>query len=226
MTPNLTGKIVVVTGASGTLGQALLDAFAPTRATLAAIVPTEAEAQKIRVPQGADLWAFPADVTDEAAVRDTFDGIADQFGGVDVLLHAVGSWQASPLLDTALEDWRRMLDLNLTSAFLCFREAARRMTGRTGRIIAFASRQGADRAPAEQAAYAASKAGLIRLVESTAAEFQGHITAHAIAPSMLAPDGSENGVSAAAIATLCLRLCTEAGDALNGATLRAYGRTG
>lgn len=226
MTPNLTGKIVVVTGASGTLGQALLDTFAPTRATLAAIVPTEAEAQKIRVPQGADLWAFPADVTDEAAVRDTFDGISDQFGGVDVLLHAVGSWQASPLLDTAFDDWRRMLDLNLTSAFLCFREAARRMTGRTGRLIAFASRQGADRAPAEQAAYAASKAGLIRLVESTAAEFQGHITAHAIAPSMLAPDGSENGVSSSTIATLCLRLCTEAGDALNGATLRAYGRTG
>jgi 3-oxoacyl-[acyl-carrier protein] reductase len=226
MIPNLTGKIVVVTGASGTLGQALLDTFAPTRATLAAIVPTEAEAQKIRVPQGADLWAFPADVTDETAVRDTFDGIADQFGGVDVLLHAVGSWQASPLLDTALDDWRRVLDLNLTSAFLCFREATRRMTGRTGRLVAFASRQGADRAPAEQAAYAASKAGLIRLVESTAAEFQGHITAHAIAPSMLAPDGSENGVSTSTIATLCLRLCTEAGDALNGATLRAYGRTG
>lgn len=226
MQHDLSGKTIVVTGASGTLGHALLDAFAATRATIAAIVPSEADAHRITPPPGADLWAFPADVTNEAAVRDAFDGIAEQFGGLHALVHAVGGWAAAPLLDTSLDEWRRLLDLNLTSTFLCFREAARRMTGQRGHLIAIASRQGADRAPAEQAAYGASKAGVIRLVESVAAEFQGHLTAHAIAPSMLTSDGSESGVSAAQIAELCVTLCGPTADALNGATLRAYGRKG
>lgn len=226
MHPNLTGQTIVITGASGTLGQALVHAFAPTRATIAAIVPTEADARKIVAPAGADLWAFPADVTVEADVRNALDAIVEQFGRLDALVHTVGGWAASPLLDTSVDEWRRLLDLNLTSTFLCFREAARRMTGQAGHLIGFASRQGADRAPAEQAAYAASKAGVIRLIESIAAEFQGHITAHAVAPSMLAPEGSENGVSAAQVAALCVRLCAESGELLNGTTLRAYGRTG
>ncbi len=223
---DLTGKVVVITGASGTLGQALVEAFAPTRATIAAIVPTEADAHRIQPPHGADLWAFPADVTSEGAVRDALDAIVEQFGAMHALIHGVGGWAAAPLLETTLEEWRRVLDLNLTSTFLCFREAARRMTGQRGHLIAIAARQGADKAPAEQGPYAASKAGVIRLVESVAAEFQGHLTAHAIAPSMLTATGSDSGVSAAEVAELCVCLCGSAADALNGATIRAYGRKG
>ena len=223
---DLRGRVVAVTGASGRLGRHLVHTFASQGATIAALVPTEADARAIPFPPGGEGWAFLADVTDEASVRQAFAGIQAQFGGLDVLVHAVGAWEASPLLETTAEAWNRLLALNLTSAFLCFREGARLMTGRSGRLIGIAARQGADRGVAEQAAYSASKAGLIRLVESVAAEFQGHVTAHAIAPSSLADEPGAEGVATADVARLCLALCTGAGDALNGSTLRAYGLNG
>lgn len=226
MNTDLQGRTVVVTGASGLLGGHLVRAFAAHGATIAAVVPSEDEARRVVVPEGAQVWAFPADVTAEADVRRAFDAIQGQFGRLDVLVHAVGAWESSSILETSLEAWERVLRLNLTSAFLCFREAARLMTGRTGRLVGIAARQGADRGVADQAAYSAAKAGLVRLVESVAAEFHGHITAHAIAPSTLTKEPGSDGVSAAQIADLCVHLCLGAGDALNGATLRAYGLDG
>lgn len=221
---DLTGKVIVVTGADGRLGQQVVQLLARHGATLAAVVLKEEDAARIPFPADAEGWAFPCDVTDEQDVARCFEGINRQFGGLDVLVHTVGGWAASDLQETDLAEWNRLLLLNLTSTFLCFREASRYMTGRKGRLIAIASSQGADRGVAGQAAYSASKAGVIRLVEATAAEFQGHVTAHAIAPSTLVGPGEPGGgVRASEVAELCLYLCGSGGDALNGSTLRAYG---
>ncbi len=221
---DLRGQKIAVTGADGRLGQHVVRLLAEQGATIAAIVLHEEDAARIPFPEDAEGWAFPCDVTDQDAVAHCFEAINRQFGGIDVLVHTVGGWATSDLQETTLEGWNNMMMLNLTSTFLCFREASRYMTGRKGRLIAIASAQGADRGRAGQAAYSAAKAGVIRLVEATAAEYQGHITAHAIAPSvLLADDGQGDGVRASEVANLCLYLCAGAGDTLNGATLRAYG---
>jgi 3-oxoacyl-[acyl-carrier protein] reductase len=223
---NLEGKTVVVTGAAGRLGRLLAEHLARDGATIVALVRNEAEAQDIPFPEEAEGWAFPVDLADERLVAATFGQIGQQFGAIDALIHAAGGWASHPLLETTLDQWDDQLRRNLTSTFLCFREAARLMTGRRGRLIAFAAGQGVDRGPAQQAAYAAAKAGVARLVEATAAELAGTgITAHAIAPSSILYDagGEAKGVSAVELLRLCRFLLTPAGDALNGSTLRAYG---
>lgn len=222
----LNEKIVVVTGAAGRLGQQVVQWFAGRGATIVALVRDEQEARSIPFPEDAEGWAFPVDATNESMVTACFDQIRQQFGHVDVLIHAVGGWEQRPFFETTMEQWERVMRLNLGSAFLCFREAAQLMDGRGGRLIGIASGQGADRGAAQQGAYSAAKAGLIRLVEATAAELKGTgITAHAIAPSTLIFDGDEatRGVPAAEIVRLCHYLCGPAGNALNGTTLRAYG---
>ncbi len=221
----LEGKVIVVTGATGRLGRLIVDRFVREEAILVGIVRTEQQARDL-FPQGARSSAFAADITEPQAVAACFRQIGERFGHIDALIHAAGQWASAPLLDTSAEEWERLLRINLTSAFLCFREAARLMQGKKGRLIGFSASQGADQGLSGQSAYAASKAGVVRLVEAAAAEMKGTgITAHAIAPSTIlyGDEGRQNGVLAERLVDLCLYLCSEAGDALNGATLRAYG---
>lgn len=219
---DLSGHVVVITGAAGRLGRRMTEAFAEKGATVAA-VDVESE---IPFPKGAEGQPFTADLLDEEEVEACFRQIRGALGPTDVLVHAVGGWAAKPLLETSLEDFDRLVRVNLFSAFLCFREAARQMEGRGGRLIGIASGQGADGGVAEQYAYSASKAGVMRLVEAAADEFEGTgITAHAIAPSVILFDGEtgRKGVPAERLVDLALYLCSSAGKALNGDTLRAYG---
>ena len=214
---DLSDRTVLVTGAGGRLGRVLVGALRAAGARVAAV---DRDA-----PEPADgVLALAADVLDEAAVADAFAAAEAEWGPLSAVVHTVGTWDGAPLAETELDAWRRVLDLNLTSAFLVFREAARRL-GAGGVVVGIASGQGADRAPAEQAAYAASKAGVVRLVEATAAE-AGAPHAVAVAPSTLLfgdEAAGAQGVAARDVADLCARLC--GGDAAlhDGATLRIYG---
>lgn len=221
---DFSGKTVVITGANGRLGQAVVRAFAGRGATLALVTPTEALAYSIDLPEGADAWAFPCDVTDPDSVAQCFGAMGAQFERLDVLVHTVGGWAGAPLAQTSLDDWRGLMDLNLTSTFLVFKAAIDLME--SGRLVAIASGQGADRGVAEQAAYSAGKAGVIRLVEAVAAEYAGRITAHAVAPSTLRTDDEGEGVHVDAVADLIAYLSGPAGAATSGETVRAYGTAG
>lgn len=218
---NLGEAVVVITGAAGRLGGHMMQQFAAQGATIAAI-----DRDPCRLPADAPGQVFRADMTDEAETVDAFVQIGEAFGHADVLIHTVGTWAGQPFLETALDDWEQIMRVNLTSAFLCFREAARLMQAHGGRIIGIASGQGADEGCAEQAGYSASKAGVVRLVEALADEFEGTgITAHAIAPSFIRfdPEANLQGVPVEHLVELALYLCSPAGASLNGATLRAYG---
>jgi NAD(P)-dependent dehydrogenase (short-subunit alcohol dehydrogenase family) len=220
---NLLGRVVVITGAAGRLGRLMVHRFAGQGATVAAI---DLEAGAISLPQDLPGRVFSADMTKEEDVQACFEGIGSEFGRIDVLVHTVGGWSGKPLLETALRDWDLLMGLNLTSTFLCFREGLRLMQAHGGRLIGIAAGQGADRGRGQQAAYSAGKAGVIRLVEAIADEFGGRgITAHAIAPSALVFDeeSDQPGVRVEHVVDLALYLCSPAGDALNGATLRVYG---
>ena len=214
---DLTGRLVLVTGAGGRLGRVLVAQLAAAGATVAALDRHPSD----DLPERA--FAVEADATDEGSVARAFSAVEERAGVPWSVIHTVGMWDGGPLAETGLDAWQRVLDVNLTSAFVTVREAVRRMDA--GRVVAIASRQGADRAPAQQAAYAASKAGVVRLVEAASAEHDA-IAAVAVAPSMILFGGEEpgtGGVSAEAVADLCVYLCGDGGRVHDGATLRAYG---
>lgn len=210
--------VVVVTGAAGRLGRVVVAQLAAAGASVVAVDRTAPD-----VPDG--HTAVAADVTTEPGVREAF-ALAAEAGAVAGVVHTVGAWDGAPLAETTLDAWQAMVAVNLTSTFLVFREAVRRMPD-GGRLVAIASRQGADAGVAEQAAYSASKAGVVRLVEATTAEHGARgLTAAAVAPStiLFGDEGAgARGVPVGEVAALCVRLVGPGGAAHAGETLRAYG---
>lgn len=216
----LENTIIALTGAGGRLGSVITRKLLDAGATVAAIDVRPID----ELPDGAA--SFNADLTDEASVARTFAQIEEELGPLGGLIHTVGMWGGAPFAETDLDSWEAMLTVNLTTTFLCFREAVRRMNGRGGHLVAIASRQGADGGVAEQGPYSVAKAGVVRLVEAVAAEYDGRITAAAVAPSMILFGGEDEdarGVSVEAVADLCVYLCGEGGGIHNGQVIRAYG---
>ncbi len=206
----LQDKVVVVTGAGGRLGRRLVARF------------REAEARVVSAGnEGTEDLTL--DLANEKEVVDAFAQIHRVQGRIDVLVHAVGTWNEWPLLDTKLEDWERMIQINLTTSFLCFREAARHMVEGGGTIIGICAKSGLEAAVARGGAYAASKAGLMRLVEAVAAEHPT-LNTYALAPSViLYRDTADPGVHAEDLVQLTLQLCSKSAGALRGTALQAYG---
>ncbi len=128
------------------------------------------------------------DLTDLASAQPLIDELADALGGLDVLVNNAGRGGGGEFLETSLEDWRTVLDVNLTGAFLCAQAAARRMvaSGRGGRIINVTSVH--EHVPKKgSSAYCASKGGLGLLTKVMALELAEHgITVNAVAPGEIA----------------------------------------
>lgn len=218
--PDLSDITVVLTGACGRLGRVLTQHLVEAGAVVAGL-----DTQR-REPLVAGVRLFETDLTDEDAVAEVFSRIRAEVGPVGALIHTVGMWDGRPFAETSFADWDRVMRVNLTSAFLTFREAARHMQDNGGRLVGIASRQGIERGVAEQVAYSASKAGVFRLVESVASEYDGHITATAVAPSTILFGGEGEGARGVAVdevAALCVYLCGAGGAIHNGTVLRAYG---
>lgn len=220
----LENKVVVFVGAGTPAGKVLVDRFAQAGATIIAIFATMDEAYE-NFPQHVEGWVLSADLAEESEATACFQKIGAQFGRIDVLVHMVQETERRPIERTSFEEWDRVIRQNMTTAFLSFRESVRQMQNGYGRLIALVGQQGADKARTQQAAYAASQAGIIRLVEATAAEYaKMDIGAFAVAQSILLTDQQgKHGVQASDVADLCIQLCTPAGKALSGAVLRAYG---
>jgi NAD(P)-dependent dehydrogenase (short-subunit alcohol dehydrogenase family) len=213
--------LVIVTGASGRLGSLTMEGFLDAGYDVVGL--DQAASNDGEAP------ILAIDATDETSVADAFNTIVGEHGIPTVVIHTVGMWAMKPFAETSLSDWSTMMDVNLTSAFLVFREAVRVMSdgeeGPFGTLIGISSKQGSVRGAAQQAAYSASKAGVKRLVEAVAQEYAGtDLTAHAIAPSTILFDGDEgDGVAVEDLVSHCLYLASESGPSLNGDTLHAFG---
>lgn len=206
----LQGKVIVVTGAGGRLGTRLVTQFTKVGAQVVALGNEGTEDHIL-------------DLTSEPEVIEVFKRIRRDHARIDGLVHAVGMWDEWSFLETRLEDWEQMMRVNLTSSFLCFREAVRHMFDSEGIIIGICARSGLETAVAKGGAYAASKAGLMRLIEAVAAEYPT-IKTFALAPSIIRyRDPRAPGIYADDLVQLAIQLCSESAGALTGTALRAYG---
>lgn len=169
-------KIAIVTGAGSGIGRAVALALLREgyRVTLAG--RRAALLQQTAVDNPHALVA-PTDVSDEASVRDLFEKTRSTFGRIDLLFNNAGSGAPPvPLEELTLEQWRKVVDVNLTGAFLCTREAFRVMkaqTPRGGRIINNGSISAHTPRP-RSAPYTASKHAITGLTRSTALDGREH----------------------------------------------------
>lgn len=193
---DLTGRVAVVTGGNGGIGLGMATALADAGATVAIWgrnADKNAAAADELSARGATVRAFVCDVADEHQVVDTFAATLDELGKVDTMVANAGISLPGPIVDLTLDDWRKVMAVNLDGAFLCFREAARHMIerGEGGSMIGVASTSAIHGAAGNEA-YSASKAALCALVRGLAVE----LARHRIRCNTLVPGWTETDLTA------------------------------
>lgn len=181
--PLLHGKTALVTGAARGIGLAVATAFSRhgARVVLADLdaAPTEAAAAPL-----ADARGVALNVTDETATEALFDRLATEGWTPDVVVPNAGILHLEPIDSFPADRFRAVVEVNLTGAFLTARAAARRL-GKDGRIILTSSLFGL-RSGAQNSAYAASKFGMVGLMQSMAADLAPRgILVNAVAPGQI-----------------------------------------
>ena len=170
--PDLSGKVVVVTGAGKGIGEALARRFGDAGCRVIVNDVDSASATTVAAAieaDGGQASAAPADVSDAGQVDSIFDKALDEYGTVDVLVNNAGL--VGPMLHFFEADeawWRRIIDVNLTGHFLCCHRAAKIMAKAGGGSIINMSSGGATRAHRSFTAYDASKGGIEALTRAMA----------------------------------------------------------
>jgi NAD(P)-dependent dehydrogenase (short-subunit alcohol dehydrogenase family) len=192
----LEGKIAIVTGGGTGIGKGVARALAREGAGVVLAsrntAVLEAAAEELR-GEGGPVAVVGTDVTDEAQVEALFAETGRRFGRLDLLVNNAGAFEFAPLDELTLDQWRQLLDVNMTGVFLCTRAALRTMKRQgSGRIINIGS-VSAEKPRAGQGGYGATKAAVIALTRATALEGRPHgITAGSINPGLV--DVSDSGV--------------------------------
>jgi NAD(P)-dependent dehydrogenase (short-subunit alcohol dehydrogenase family) len=169
----LAGQVAVISGASKGLGKAMALALGAAGVKLALASRDAALLEKVGAeanPAGAEVLVMKTDVTREAEVAQLASAVREKFGGVDILINNAGVNVRKSVTDFTLEEWRLVMDTNLTGTFLACRAFVPLMKGRGGgRIINLTSIM-SHVAIAGRTAYAASKAGLLGFTKALALE--------------------------------------------------------
>jgi NAD(P)-dependent dehydrogenase (short-subunit alcohol dehydrogenase family) len=230
-------KTVLITGAANGIGLSIAQLFAERGGKLALFdkSPQIAEAAK---KFGAQARGLELDIVDDAAAARAVATIVAEFGRIDVLINNAGIGGVFPAESTAIADWRRIIDVNLSGQYFVAREVGRHMLERGGGRIVMMASQAALIGLDGHAAYSASKAGVLGMVRVMALEWGGRgVTVNAISPTvvetrMAVVDWSgEKGQRARAeipvgrfaqpreIAFAALYLASDAAAMINGANL-------
>lgn len=183
---DLSGKTALVTGASGGIGGAIARTLAKQGAAVA-LSGTRIDAlEALACEIGESARVVPADLGAEGAIDALTRAADEQMGGIDILVANAGVTRDGLLLRMSDEDWRKVIDINLTSAFRLIRSSLRgMMKKRWGRIIGITSVVGVTGNPG-QVNYAASKAGMIGMIKAVAQEVGSRgITANCVAPGFI-----------------------------------------
>src|SRR3981189_2394426 len=227
----MNGKIVFVTGASGGLGVHVTQAFLAAGAT---VIGTSRKIQQSDF-NSPSFTAMPGEISNRESAAALVEQVLVRFKRIDVVVHTVGGFAGGQsIAETDDATFQRMFDVNLNSAFHLLRAAlpAMRKTG-NGRIIAIGSRAAVDPGPGV-GAYSASKAALVSLIRTVAAENKDvGITANVILPGtmdtptnrkMIPNADISKWVQPANVASLVLWLASDSGADVNGSVIPVYGK--
>jgi NAD(P)-dependent dehydrogenase (short-subunit alcohol dehydrogenase family) len=237
MSAQFSDKIVLVAGGTGGLGRAVSLAFLEEGANVLVTFRDQREFDALKskaAENGRSLEGHSVDVTDETAVRQLIGGILSEHGRLDVLVNAVGAYAAgAPLWELESKVFDRMLALNLRSGFVLARAVVpAMMKQKSGAIINVASKSAVDHA-AGAAAYVASKAAAVAMMDSLAADLMGTgVRVNSILPSIIDTEANRKAIPNADfakwprpedIARVILFLCGEDAKLIHGAAVPVYG---
>lgn len=239
---NLTQKTAIITGASQGIGKAIALAFGRAGAQVVATARTTAAIADVVheiEQQGSEALAVTADLRDEAAIQRIADEALARFGRIDLLVNnAAIIHPPIDLVDFDAARWRQVLDVNLTGAALLTKAVLPSMiANRSGKIINISS-IGGRKGGKGRSAYRVTKAALISLTESVAAEVKQYgIDVNCICPGGVDTEGFRAAFNSRGraetpalmhpdeIAELALFLATDGSSAITGAAIDAFGGT-
>jgi len=233
---DMTGRVVVVTGAYGALGSAVARAFATRGAHVALLDLAVTPPPALQAEFGAGhLLLGGVDLGDVESTRRAMLAAALRFGGIDVLVNVAGGFQWQTLGDGSVDTWDQLYRMNLRTAVVASKVAMPALIERRqGRIINVGAGAAAARAAAGMGAYTASKAGVQKLTESLADELKDRgITVNAVLPGTIdtprnradMPDADfSRWVKPEAIAEVVIFLASDAASAVTGAAVPVFGR--
>lgn len=237
--PKPSGKRVFVTGGAEGIGKAIVEAFCANGYRVAFCDRNETNGRKTAQETGATF--HPVDVSDATALQSCMQQLFIHWGDIDIVINNVGISEFSPITETNIEDFDRILSVNLRPAFITSRSLAihRKALAKPnpfGRIINICSTRQSMSEPGSEA-YAASKGGIYSLTHALALSLsQWHITVNSISPGWiqthhyeeLRPEDHNQHPSLRVgkpedIARMCIFLCTEENDFINGENITIDG---
>jgi NAD(P)-dependent dehydrogenase (short-subunit alcohol dehydrogenase family) len=237
-TNQLAGKVVIVTGSVGNLGQATARSLLGVGAKTVLVDRSNDRLQENYpdlVNSSDHLLAGGADLTNPDSLQRMVQSACDRFGRIDALVNTVGGWRGGkPVHETDLADWDFLFEVNLRTTLLSCRAVIPQMLRqRYGKIVNVASRDGLAGGPG-YSAYSASKSAVLRLTESMAAELKSSdINVNCIMPGTIDTPQNRKAmpnadfakwVTPEAIADVILFLISDAARAISGAALPVYGK--
>jgi NAD(P)-dependent dehydrogenase (short-subunit alcohol dehydrogenase family) len=235
----LSNRIVVITGAAGSLGSALARNFQEAGAKLALVDRSKDRLAQLFPDLAASpdhFFAPPTDLTDEKSVAHMVEAIDHRFQRIDVLINTAGGYRAgTPLHETPVSDWDLMLSINARSVFLTCRAVIPHMLRQnSGKIVNIGS-PAAIGAGANEGAYSASKSAVLRLTESMAAELkETGINVNCVLPGIIdtpqnraaMPQGQfSKWVTTQELANVILFLSSDLARAIHGSAVPVFGRS-
>lgn len=182
------GQTAIITGASSGLGVTFAETLAESGVNL--VIAARRYERLVEISEelsgnyGVTVIPVKTDVTQEEQVINMVDTALDNFGSLEILVNNAGTTSLSPSVDINREDWKKVIDVNLTGVFLCARTAARKMIeNKYGKIVNIASIYGEVGDIFPTAPYYASKGAVINLTRALAVEWAPHrVNVNAIAP--------------------------------------------
>jgi NAD(P)-dependent dehydrogenase (short-subunit alcohol dehydrogenase family) len=234
-----TRNVILVAGGTGGLGRAVSFAFLQEEARVLVTYRNEEEFVALRTAAGANqslLKGYRADVTDEAAVRQLMDGVLAEYGQLDAMINTVGAYAGgAKLWDAETKVFDHMLALNLRSGLLLSRAVVPAMLKRgRGSIVNVASKAAVDHAGGA-AAYAASKAAALAMIDSLAEDLKGTgVRVNSVLPSIIDTEANRKAMPGANftswpkpedIARVILFLSSDDAKVIHGAAIPVYGNS-
>ena len=227
------GNVAIVTGASSGIGRAVAEMLARRGARVVIVARTAAKLAAIAAPFGDRMVPVVGDVSDLADVERAFSMCETRFGHCDIVVNNAGAIDVEPLIDTTLEQWRRMFAVNVEAVFLTCRRALPSMIERgRGAIVNVASISGIpgpEKFPGF-VSYCASKAAVISLTESLAVEIKSSgVRVNAVSPGSVdtpmwaeASGGAPASMTPAEVAETILFLASDRSRPMNGQNLHVF----